>query len=244
MNFNFSHSNEYNLHTNLTDEFIKLYGIQSKLILTKKENPDSVVFGDWSSIKTDGKNIFDVHLYSENTAEFDGSYDFTEFGFASSDSTTVYISSVEAYEYGLTIEKMLSSLIVLPSNKVLEVTDVEHQVPNINNLWAYSDAKTAFKLTLRTYEFKLHDNIEQTDLVNTLEVDSEESNIEEDVQETLDAYQSLDNYFDTLLRNETKLTKEAEVKNTVPTSVENSTNNERQYKPVVNNDETDPFGWS
>lgn len=244
MNFNFSHSNEYNLHTNLTDEFIKLYGIQSKLILTKKENSDSVVFGDWSSIKTDGENIFDVHLYSENTAEFDGSYDFTEFGFASSDSTTVYISSVEAYEYGLTIEKMLSSLIVLPSNKVLEVTDVEHQVPNINNLWAYSDAKTAFKLTLRTYEFKLHDNIDQSDIVNTLEVDSEESNIEEDVQETLDAYQSLDNYFDTLLRNETKLTKEAEVKNTVPTSVENDVSDEKQYKPVVNNDETDPFGWS
>lgn len=240
MNFNFSHTNEYNLNINLIDEFIRLYGIESKLLLSKKENIDIEVFGDWSNIKTNNKDVFDIHLYSENADNFERSeYQFTEFGFNLLDNFAGFISIKEVEKFNLSIEKLISALVILPSNKILEITDVEYQTPGINNLWAYSDKKSAYKLTLRTYEFKLHDHIEQESSINTLEVENVEN-----IEETEKAYNVIDGYFETLLKQEEDIENEAEIKELNSVKVENDDEDtERSFKPIVNNDERDPFGW-
>lgn len=224
MNFNFTHSNEYLLNIDLIDEFITLYGTDVKLLITEKKNLDRTVFGDWSSIKTNDKDVFDIYVYPENTDAYESNgYRFGDFGFVSTDNATVFISIKSASKYNLTIEQLMSSLIIFPSNKVMEITDVEYQVPNINNLWAYSDQKSCYKLSLRTYEFKPHDEIDNN--VNTLEVEKVE-----DFENMKENFDSLDNYFETLLKEKSDIEYEAEVK---------ATND----KTVVNKDENDPFGW-
>lgn len=239
-NLNFSHKNEYALNVNLIDECIRLYGIEAKFIITHKKNVDPVVFGDWSSVKTDGRNIFDVHLLPANADDLDhGSYRFSDFGFNNFDTSEVFISAKEVAKYNLAIETMMSSLVVLPSNQVFEVTNVEHQVPGINHQWAYSDAKSAFKLTLRVYEFKMHDEIEQPDLINSLEVESHE-----ELHPKVDNYDALDGYFETLLKQEKDQDYEAEIKDLNSVKIYQEPNlDRREFKPVVNTDEKDPFGW-
>lgn len=222
MNFNFTHSNEYLLNIDLIDEFISLYGTDVKLLITEKKNLDHTVFGDWSSIRTNNKDVFDVYVYPENTDAYESSgYRFGDFGFISTDNATVFISIKTVSKCKLNIEQLMSSLIIFPSNKIMEITDVEFQVPNINNLWAYSDQKSCYKLSLRTYEFKKQDEI--NDNVNTLEIENPDdfNNVN---------FDSLDNYFDTLLKEKSEIEYEAEVK-------------PANEKPIINNDEKDPFGW-
>ena len=238
VNFNFSHKNEYQLNINLIDEFIRLYGIECKLLITEKKNTDPIVFGDWSNIKTNNKDIFDVHIYSENADSFERQeYQFTEFGFNTLDNMSGFISIKEAKRFNLDMEKLLSSLIILPSNKILEITDCEYQVPGINNLWAYSDVKSAFKLTLRTYEIKLHDNFEPYSNVNTVEVDNLD-----DIDGVVENYDSIDGFFDTILKQESDLEYEAEVNDT-NTVKDEKLEPQKTQKPTVILDEKDPFGW-
>lgn len=243
MNFNFTHKNEYVLNVNLIDEAIRLYGIDAKILVTDKNNVDIEVFGDWSSVKTDNKNIFDVHLLPSNADDLDrGNYMFSDFGLNIQDSCEVFISAKEVSKYNLDMHTMLSSLVIFPSNKVMEITNVEWQVPGINNLWAYSDAKSAYKLTLRAYEFKLHDfegNMNNSDLVNTLETESKE-----DTEIQYENYDVLDGYFETLLKEKEDLQYEAEVKDLNSVKVYEEPNlDKREFKSVVNTEEKDPFGW-
>lgn len=240
MNFNFTHKNEYALNVNLIDECICLYGIEAKIILTQKNNVDQIVFGDWSSVKTNDTDIFDVHLLPNDSSDIEhSSYRFSDFGFNNFDTSEVYISAKEVAKYNLSIEKMMSSLVVFPSNQVFEITNVEHLVPGINHLWSYSDAKSAFKLTLRVYEFKMHDELEQQDLINTFEVESCE-----ELHSKVENYDVLDGYFETLLKQEQEQDYEAEIKDLNSVKVYQEQNlDKRDFKPTVITDERDPFGW-
>ncbi len=240
MNFNFSHKNDYALNTQLIDELIRLYGVEARFILTEKNNIDPVVFGDWSSIKTNDKDIFDVHLLpaSNDDLNHDG-YRFGDFGFNNYDSTEAFIGAREVAKYNLPMATMMGALVVLPSNQVFEVTDVEHLVPGMNNLWAYSDAKSAFKLTLRVHEFRTHDDVEPEALINTLEVENHS-----EIHTKVDNYDALDGYFETLLKTTEDQDYEAEVKDLNSVKVYKEPNlDERTFKPVYNTDEKDPFGW-
>lgn len=246
LNLNFTHKNEYVLHNSISCECIRLYGIEAKLLKTKKLNLDHEVFGDWSSIKTDGSNIFDIHILPDNSDNFDfAEFAFGEFGFTNTETCSVYISAQECMKLGFGINELVSSLVVLPSNKVMEITNAEVLAPGINNLWAYSDSKSIFKLVLNTYKFKLHDEIEPNDVINTLDIKEEELKNVQDIQ---DNYDPLDNYFEKLLNTKETQDYEAEVKplaQTVETkpTVSDDTNNIKVQKPVVNKDEVDPFGW-
>lgn len=246
LNLNFTHKNEYTLHNSISCECIRLYGIEVKLLKTKKLNLDREVFGDWSSIKTNNKDIFDVHIMPDNSENFDfAEFAFGEFGFTNTETCSVYISAQECMKLGFGINELMSCLVVLPSNKVMEITNAEVLTPGINNLWAYSDAKTVFKLALNTYKFKLHDEIEPNDVINTLDIKEKDLDKVQDIQ---DGYDPLDNYFEKLLNTKEVQDYEAEVKplaQTVETDINISldTNNKKIQKPVVNKDEIDPFGW-
>lgn len=67
MNFNYSKHPEYQLHTSLIEEAIKLYGILVKFLVTEKINKDDSVFGDYSHLKSDNSKIYDIYMLPDNT---------------------------------------------------------------------------------------------------------------------------------------------------------------------------------
>lgn len=184
-NFNTNESAEYDLNTELIDECINLYGVQTKFLVVQKLNSDDTIFGDYSSIKTDGTKIFDVFMMPENSDSWDsGGYNFSEFGMLNNDSCTVFVSKNSVQNIiELDFKELYGNLVIMPNNKIMEVTDVQFEVPGVNNLFTYSNTKSVYKLTLKPYSVKLTDEINQNDIINDDNAD----------------YTSLDNYFDELL---------------------------------------------
>ena len=196
-NFHFNENPEYDLNTELIDECINLYGVQTKFLVVQKLNSDDTIFGDYSSIKTDNSKIFDVFMMPENSDSWDsGGYNFSEFGMLNNDSCTVFVSknSIENI-IGLEFKELYGNLVLMPNNKIMEVTDVQFEVPGVNNLFTYSNAKSVYKLTLKPYSVKLTDEINQADI---------------SISDTED-YTTLDNYFDELLDRKVQLDNEMEI---------------------------------
>ena len=247
INLNFSHKAEYKLHNDLIDDMIKMYGVSCKLIITLKQNIDFTVFGDWSNIKTNGTNIFDVMVYPAEAGDIERpEYQFSEFGLNYIYGNEVYVSSKSLATLGLNLEALYSALIVFPSNQVMEITDVDFKVPGVNNLWAYTDLKSVIKLTLNSYQFKLHDDIQDKDLVNTLEVEADSpEKIEENIEISDENFKVLDNYFESILNTKTDQDIESEVRD-VTVDVDKDIKEDKDdgvLKPIVDNREQDPFGW-
>ena len=184
-NFNFNENPEYDLNTELIDECINLYGVQTKFLVVQKLNSDDTIFGDYSSIKTDNSKIFDVFMMPENSDSWDsGGYNFSEFGMLNNDSCTVFVSKNSVQNIiELDFKELYGNLVIMPNNKIMEVTDVQFEVPGVNNLFTYSNAKSVYKLTLKPYSVKLTDEINPSDI---------------SISDTED-YSTLDNYFDELL---------------------------------------------
>ena len=184
-NFNTNESAEYDLNTELIDECINLYGVQTKFLVVQKLNSDDTIFGDYSSIKTDNSKIFDVFMMPENSDSWDsGGYNFSEFGMLNNDTCTVFVSKNSVQNIiELDFKELYGNLVVMPNNKIMEVTDVQFEVPGVNNLFTYSNSKSVYKLTLKPYSVKLTDEINKADI---------------SISDTED-YNTLDNYFDELL---------------------------------------------
>lgn len=184
-NYNIDEAPEYDLNADLIDECINLYGVPTKFLVVQKLNSDDTVFGDYSSIKTDGTKIFSVYMMPENSDSWDsGGYNFSDFGMLNNDNTTVFVSKNSVQNIiTLDFKELYGNLVVMPNNKIMEVTDVQFEVPGVNNLFTYSNAKSVYKLTLKPYAVKLTDEINRTDI----SVDP------------LEDYSTLDNYFDELL---------------------------------------------
>ena len=181
MNLNFYNSPEYDLNKSLITEMISMYGVQVKFVKVKKINEDNL-FKDYQHLVADKKDIVEMYALPENTDSFDSSgYQFNSFGFTDLNNLSVFIS-VESFG-DIQFKEIVGNLIVLPSNKILEITDVTFQVPGINNDYVNNNSRTVYKLTLTPYEFKLTDNLS-------------------DIQETKNDYspldsspKSLDDYF-------------------------------------------------
>lgn len=202
MNFNINDNPEYDLNAGLIDEVINLYGVPVKFLITTKLNNDDNVFGDYSSIKTDNTNIFEIYALPENSESWDsGGYNFSEFGLLNVDNVSVFISknTVENIML-LDFKSLYNNLLVMPNNKILEVTDVQFEVPGINNLFTFKNTKSVYKLTLKPYSIKLTDEIDTKDI----SVDDED-------------YNTLNNYFDELLDRKISLDTEMEIRPSVDT---------------------------
>lgn len=229
-NFNTNDAPEYDLNSELIDETINLYGVPTKFLVVQKLNSDDTVFGDYSSIKTDNSKIFDVYMMPENSDSWDsGGYNFSEFSLINNDSTTVFVSKNSVQNIiELDFKELYGNLVVMPNNKIMEVTDVQFEVPGVNNLFTYSNAKSVYKLTLKPYAAKL------TDEINTADIS---------VDENVD-YSTLENYFDELLDIKTTQDNEMEIlpavdiiKKEIGVQIDSV-----QRKPRVSNEEDSVFG--
>lgn len=229
-NYNINAAPEYDLNTDLIDECINLYGVPTKFLVVQKLNSDDIVFGDYSSIKTDNSKIFDVYMMPENSDSWDsGGYNFSEFSLINTDSTTVFVSKNSVQNIiELEFKELYGNLVVMPNNKIMEVTDVQFEVPGVNNLFTYNNAKSVYKLTLKPYAAKL------TDEINTADIS---------VDENVD-YSTLENYFDELLDIKTTQDNEMEIlpavdviKKEIGVQIDSV-----QRKPRVSNEEDSVFG--
>jgi len=191
MNFNITNKPEYSLYARQTDELIRLYGINVILLLTEKINYDSTVFGDYSAIKTNSKDVFSVPMLPENADEFDHlDINFTEYGMRNTETINLFVSrkSIENIFNSISknvepIKELQNNLIILPNSRVMEITDIQFMVPGINNLFTNANTKNVYRLTLKTYEVKLSDDLSSLDVPNS---------------ETVGSYKELESYFDEL----------------------------------------------
>ena len=228
-NYNMDASPVYDLNASLIDECINLYGVPTKFLVTTKLNSDDTVFGDYSSIKTDNSKIFDIFMLPENTESWDsGGYNFSDFGLLNNDNASCFVSKLSVEQIGLEFKSLYGNLVVMPNNKIMEVTDVQFEVPGVNNLFTFKNAKSVYKLTLKPYSVKLTDEIDQSDI---------------SVDDTED-YSTLDNYFDELLDRKVQQDTEMEINPAVDT-IKKQTGVEVdviQKKPIVSKTEDSIFG--
>ena len=206
MNLNFYNNPEYELNRSLITEMISMYGIQVKFVKVKKINED-LVFKDYQHLVADKNDIIEMYALPENSDSFDSSgYQFNSFGFTDLNNLSVFIS-VESFGE-IQFKEIVGNLIVLPSNKILEITDVTFQVPGINNDFVNNNSRTVYKLTLTPYEFKLTDNL------------SEIQKPSDDLSPLDTPPKSLDDYFEELMKEKEDLETELEVKDSQTVSKE------------------------
>ena len=206
MNLNFYNNPEYELNRSLITEMISMYGIQVKFVKVKKINEDNL-FKDYQHLVADKNDIIEMYALPENSDSFDGSgYQFNSFGFTDLNNISVFIS-VESFG-DIQFKEIVGNLIVLPSNKILEITDVTFQVPGINNDFVNNNSRTVYKLTLTPYEFKLTDNL------------SEIQKPSDDLSPLDTPPKSLDDYFEELMKEKEDLETELEVKDSQTVSKE------------------------
>ena len=206
MNLNFYNNPEYELNRSLITEMISMYGIQVKFVKVKKINEDNL-FKDYQHLVADKNDIIEMYALPENSDSFDSSgYQFNSFGFTDLNNLSVFIS-VESFG-DIQFKEIVGNLIVLPSNKILEITDVTFQVPGINNDFVNNNSRTVYKLTLTPYEFKLTDNL------------SEIQKPSDDLSPLDTPPKSLDDYFEELMKEKEDLETELEVKDSQTVSKE------------------------
>lgn len=230
-NFNFTTKSEYALNTSLIEEMINLYGIEVKYVFSTKVNHDSTVFGDWSHLRTDSEEIWDVMMLPENTEDWDNAGEaFSQFGLVNFDNISLFISTRSLTFFADTQRKMIGDLIVLPNNKVMEITNADFTVPGINNLYTQTDVKSVIKISCKPYEFKLVNEMKKEDF--SVAKDPETGEVGE--------FTALEDYFKEMVNVENKQDHEAEIRPSVLTT--NPEERTKKEKPIIDTTESSPFG--
>jgi len=165
---NTSRKPEQSLNSNLIAECINIYGIRVKWLYSNRVNEDEV-FLDFSHFKVNtdlNEDIYkDITILPEDTSSWENENNFGIFGYYNNQHINAYISRNDILLLYPMFEDdtednfsdILNSLLILPSSTILEVTNIEQYHPGINNLYAYSDAISSYKLTMKVYDINLSD---------------------------------------------------------------------------------------
>jgi len=168
MNFNYAKKPEYDLNSVMSDELISLYGILTKFLITERINKDTLVFGDYTHLKSDGLKIYDVYMLPENSEEWDSAGDmFNQFGLTNYDNVSLFvhanlISTVPDLQQDLV--KLTGNLVIMPNNKIMEITNADWTVPGGNNLFTYNDVKNVIKLSCKPFDSQLIQELAPADI--------------------------------------------------------------------------------
>ena len=230
MNFNFSKQPEYQLNTSLIEEVIKLYGILVKFLVTEKINEDKTVFGDYSHMKSDNNKIYDIYMLPEASEDWDvGGYGMSQFGLMSLENIVLFAAKSSFDPNPDNIEdqhEILGNLIVLPNNRIMEITNVEITTPGVNNLFTYNDAKSVYALTCKPYDFKLINELDNVDI---------------SVEPTI-PYETLDVYFQELIGVKDEQDVATQVTPEVTTIDKTTAFDTKVKKPIIDKSEDNIFG--
>lgn len=226
-NFNFSAQPEYTLNTSLIEEMIGLYGVATKFLIAEKINADNNVFGDYSHLKSNSSDIFEMYMLPENSEDWDADgFNITGFGLTNFENVVLYVAKSN-FDAILEVQDITGNLIIFPNNKIMEITDTDATTPGINNLFTENDAKAVYRLTCKPYFTKLTTELAPADIS----------------YEDGGSYETLDTYFDELITTKSDQDNEAEVTQqvTVVNHIDDDFDTTTQ-EPIVNNDETSIWG--
>ena len=191
MNFNRSQNPDYKLKERHINELINLYGIEADYVYTTKENQDKIM-RDFSHLKT-GDSV-KVMLLPEEMVSFEEDLNWDMFGLNSMRTMHLYISKESIYKlfpewsFDKHAKDIVNSLVVFPSEAIMEISDITTTGEGINNLFTYNDEESVYRLSMRNYYVSQQD---------TVETQAEQSETVEETFDDLDAYfHSLDNMTD------------------------------------------------
>lgn len=225
-NFNFSAAPEYDLNTSLIDEVIKLYGVLTKFLVTEKINKDDNVFGDYSHLKSDNTRIYDIYMLPEVSEDWESSsFAFNNFGLTNFENVNLFVARADIDATGLT-DHIVGNLILMPNNKLMEITNGSWEVPGINNLFTNADRRSVLKLTCKPYDMKLINELDTMDI-----------SVDPGVP-----YETLDTYFQELINDATAQDTESEVTPSVSTVTKTGGIDTIVQKPIVDKSEDDVWG--
>ena len=179
---------EYSLSSILTEELITITGIIAKYIRTDLVNTSSI-FSEFTHLKANNADIFDIKLMPENSEGFNNANDIlSKFGIMSADSINFLVHRNELlipYVNG-EFTNCVGDLVILETGKVFEVTDLETEVPGLNNMFTYQNEKNTYMLKCKAYNYN-HDEIDVSDLSfgNLDEMFGESLKIEEKTEQIL-----------------------------------------------------------
>ena len=162
-NFN-NYANEYELHGNVTAEMIDLYGLEVTYIKTEKVNKDTLL-SEYGFLRADNTNVYKIYMYPENTQQFNAQNDLlTKFGIIMQDEISLYVSKREFIKVfpSSDFQRGVNDLIMLPSQQIFEISDIEAQVVGVNNMFTYNNTKNVYLVKCKPYNYN-YDQIEITD---------------------------------------------------------------------------------
>ena len=183
MNFNITRSKEYELIGRLTSEYIRLFGLRCRYYVTDKLGSNKIL-GENSRISYDPKKSYEIYIAPSNTENWDGGSVFSSFGFQNQETLVGFISVDDIKKIhpkifkkeGRDFDSILGDIVIFDSGKIMEVTSFSpYSEGSMNNLYAYSDDKNVYKITLRTH-------IDQNDDITELKsLADEDIEIKEDL---------------------------------------------------------------
>jgi hypothetical protein len=163
-NLNTSRKPEYKLNESLIHENIQMYGFPVLFLYSDRVNEDSIVFRDFSHYKITPGVSKQIYILPEDSSNWGGDAVFNSFGFYDMHNTVGYVSKktmLELFPGFLETEgvdsKIINSLIVTPDSTILEITDINRYDPGVNNLWAFADQGSSYKLTMKIYDINISD---------------------------------------------------------------------------------------
>ena len=214
----------------MIEEVIRLYGILVKFLVTEKINEDKAVFGDYSHMKSDNNKIYDIYMLPETTEDWEsGGFGMSQFGLMSLENITLFAAKRSFDPSPDSVEdqhEILGNLIVLPNNRVMEITNVDSTVPGVNNLFTYNDAKSVYKLTCKPHDFKLINELETVDI---------------SIDPTV-PYETLDVYFQELIGDKAFQDVTSEVQPSVSTVDKTAQTDVKVLKPIIDKSEDSVWG--
>lgn len=234
-NYNFNDAPDYDLNASLIDEVINLYGVLVKFLKVQHINKDDVVFKDYSSIKTDSNSIFEIYLMPESTESWENTgYAFSQFNMIDMNNISMFCSKNSIENMSLDVKNIIGNLVVLPNNKIMEVTNYDLCAPGVNNLFTFNNTKSVYKLTLIPYNVKINDELNTVDILHKDTEATGETN-----------YNTLDKYFDELINIKNEQDYETEIKDTVKVIQKTGSLSNIDIvvnKPIISREEDDVFG--
>jgi hypothetical protein len=196
-NLNTSRKPEVQLYKNLTRELISTFGVPCLYLFSEKVNKD-FTFKDFTHFRVDPDKATQIYVMPENPENWEDTETFNQFGFFNNGTQHVFITKDVILELYPDIDEsketwrteFLNSLLLLPSNTLLEITDIQQYHEGINNLWAFQDQITSYKLAVKVYDTMMGDE-GITDIKDTVTL--EEQDIFE--KEELVSPEDIDDFF-------------------------------------------------
>jgi hypothetical protein len=138
---------------------------------------------------------------------------------------------VHIFNLEMDIKHVLGNLVILPNNKIMEITDCQFEVPGVNNLFTYNNYKSVYKFSLRPYNVKLTDELDNVDILHPATEEKGST-----------SYDTLDKYFDELVNNKVEVDRGTEILDTVQTIDKSGSIDVKINKPIISREEDDVFG--